>query len=211
MTDETPSNDDFDPADPILAAWADQGEADDIAFLSTDPAALADSVAEAHRKDQRRLLWLNVREVVPSLVLTGVFGSLVFDSEHPAALLAAALLCLAVACFLVGSSIRHHRADGRWGTSVRDQLARRIAQLNHRAWMYRNLAWWYFLPLGLAVALVLYGLGGRLGGGPETVYAVVFGLSGVFMYRKSRAHGRARYESEIERLEPLLAEFDRTV
>ncbi len=209
MTDQTPSNGGFDPDDPIAAAWAGQGEPDDLAHLSLDPVALADSIASAHRKDQRRLLWLNIREVVPSLILTGLFASLAPDSTHPVATFGAALMALVVGCFLAGSSIHHYRADRRWGTSVRDQLARRLAQLNHRVWMYQKSAWWYFLPLAVSCFLFLYGLGGEIGGTFETIYSLGFALFVWVAYRRARSHSRTRYESEIERLEPLLAEFDR--
>lgn len=211
MTDHTPSEVGFDPTDPIVAAWADQGEAGAPRQLTSDLAALVDSVAEAHRKDQRRLFWVNVREFVPSLVVAGALGFSVSGSARPLATLVAAALVLAVGCFLVVSSIRHQRADRRWGISVRDQLARRLAQVNHRAWLYRNVAWWYLLPIAVAIVLFQYGIGGDVRTGEGLAFfGFCIGLFAV-LYRMNRKIGRTRYEPEVERLESLLAELDRAV
>lgn len=207
MTTPTPTGDHFDPSDPLLVAWADQGDA---RHGSMDPASLVDSVADAHRRDQRRLLWLNVREVVPSLFVAGVFGALAPRSVRPPAALAAALLALGVGCFLAVSSLRHHRADNRWGSSVRDQLARRLAQLEHRAWLYRYVAWWYFLPLGVAIALFWYAAGGGTSPGELAVWGLFAAVLAV-LYVRTRRHGRSRYESEAERLRSVLAEFDQAI
>jgi len=159
MTNQTPNSGDFDPNDPIAAAWGGQKQTGGDASLPTDLGPFADSVATAHRKEQRRLLWLNFREVVPSFALAAVFLVLTSEAGRPRALQAAALIYALIGCFILLSSIRHHRADGRWGASIRDQIDRRLAQLNHRAWMYRNLAWWYFLPLTIGFGLVLFGFG----------------------------------------------------
>ncbi|MGH1488296.1 MAG: hypothetical protein ACRBK7_02700 [Acidimicrobiales bacterium] len=208
---DTTEQDDFDPNDPIAVAWAQQGPADDTISLPTEVAELADSLAVAHRKDQRRLVWLNIREVVPSFLLAGFFGAIAPSVENPWAAAVSAVICFLVGAFLLVSSIRHHRADNRWGDSVREQLERRVAQLHHRAWMYANVAWWYFLPLGLSNLIVLFSFGGSVTGQFEQIYVAGGVILYVAMYRKSRKVGRERYEVEAERLELLLAEMDQVV
>lgn len=213
MTDQTPSNGDFDPADPIQEAWNDQEfyvSPGSAFYVSLGPSILADSLAKSHRRDQQRLLWLNIVELVPTLMLVGVgIYLLATGSTHPAALVAAVVLITAISCFMVISSVRHYQMDRRWNTSVRDQLARRLAQLNHRAWLYRNSGWWYFLPLMLAYLLGWYGLGGGFGIG-LAIFSAVQGTSNIAGYWFARWHGRERYESEADWIQQLLTDFDRT-
>ncbi len=211
MTSQTPSDRGFDPTDPIAEAWANQGEPDGASFLPMDSGAVADAVADAHAKDRRRLLWLNAREVIPSIFVAGVFASAVPDSARPPATLAAAALVLAVGCFLAISSVRHHRADLRWGTAVRDQLARRLAQTNHRATLYRTVGWWYFLPFIVAIVLFQVGTGEELWVFPEDlIFVGVAGPVIAVLYWVNRRIGRT-YSAEARRIESLLAEFDQTI
>lgn len=211
MTDNTPRDDNFDLSDPTMAAWAGQSEPDGFTDLPLDLDAMTNELAKAHRKDQRRLTSLTGREVLPSLFVAGAFAALAPSAERPVALLAAALLITGVAGYLAATTIRHRRADRSWGLSVRDQLERRIEQLRHGARLFRNVGWWYFLPFGLAVPLAAYGLGANVSRGGEQIFLGVFFVFMVVAYGLNRRLGRIRYDDEIERLEPLLAEFDRTV
>ncbi len=205
MSNDQPKNE-YNATDPLHDVWAQQDMTAKIA-LPMDPAALADQTAQAHKNDQRRLLWVNVREVVPSLMIAAVYLALANESTYPRALMLAAVIPLFVAGFLVTSSLLHRRADQRWGQSVREQLDRRLAQLNHRVWMYQKSAWWYFLPLALSFGLVIYGLGGgwvqlALWLGGYLVFSVV-------LHHRARSRAHTRYEVEAERLQRLLNEFDR--
>ncbi len=207
MTSPAFPGDGFDPADPIVAAWANQDEAA-IKLPHIDPEALAGSIAKAHRKDQLRLLWLNVQEFVPSVFVAIIFGTAVPGSPRPVAVVLAAAIVLAVGLFLVVTSVRHHLADRRWDTSMRAQVARRLAQVNHRARLYRSILWWYELPLFVAILLFLYGIG-DLAASVESVFFWAF-LAALFggIYVLNRWYGRTRFESEVERLETLLADFE---
>jgi hypothetical protein len=210
MTDHTPSDAAFDPTDPLVAAWASQS--DDVAppLLTSDPTTIADSAAKAHRKDQRRLLWLNVREVLGCAVAAGFFVSFAFDSARPFAVLATAAVILGVGCYLAINSLRHHRADRRWGTSVRDQVARRLAQVDHRASLYRSIGWWYLLPFAVAFALFRYSFEEPF----TSEDLIALGVISVLLagaYWLNRWIGRTKYEPEVRRLELLLADFDEGV
>lgn len=210
MTDQTPSDDPFDMDDPIARAWADQDQTSSPSLRSTDLAGLADSVARAHRKEQRLLIWLNAQEVLPSVAIAALVSIRASDSARPAATLLAAAIVLAVGCFLAITSIRHHRADRGWGTSVRDQLARRLAQVDHRARLFRNVAWWYLLPCATAIALLRYGAGGDVGT-PDLIAAILAVGFLAVLYWFNRRVGRTRYEPEVEQLRALLVDFDRAV
>jgi len=210
MTDQSPSGAAFDPADPVVAAWAAQGKAGAPRLQGFDPAVLANSVARAHRRDQRRLLWLNVQEFIPSVVVAGVFASRAPNSVRPPATFAAAALVSAVGVFLVVSSLRFQRADRGWGSSIREQLARRLAQVEHRARLYRRVGWWYVSPLAVAIVLARYGAGGPARSNGLVFFGVVAALA-VVLYVLNRRIGRTRYEPEAERLRTLLADFDTAI
>lgn len=203
MTPRPPTAESFDPNDPASTAWTSQ---ETTGRLPGDPAALAKSAVEAHRRDQLRLLTVNVQEFLPPLFLAALFASNVRDAARPALVSIAAVLAAFVTLFLVGSSIRHHQADRRWGSSVREQLAQRSAQLDHRVWMYRNLALWYFLPTATALALFVYGVGDiPLGEGVAIWAGMVAILTAVYLF--ARRIGRIRYEDEAKRFRLLVADF----
>lgn len=206
-----PPDDDLsqdNPHDPIAAIWATQEGEHDME-LTTDFSELAISVGKAHRDEQLRLLRLNLREFLPPLLLGGLCGLNVSDSARPAATVFAAVLAALVSCFLLASSINHHREDQQWGLTIRDQLGQRSAQLKHRVWMYRNLGWWYFAPLATALALFIYGVGDVPLGEALFIYGIMVAILAVVVWAGRRS-GRKRYDDESDRIETLLEEFHRT-
>ena len=205
MTQENQANG-FDEAAPIAQAWARQDETNRAALLSLDPATLVASTARAHLKDQLRLVWLNFQEVIPALFVAVVFGMQAPDAERPIAVVAAVLLVLGVGAYLLIGSIRHHRADQQWGSSIRSQLNRRLTQVEHRARLYRSVLWWYITPLTAAVFLVNYGIGGDQA--PVLWLAAFMGALGVGVYALNRWYGRTRYEVEVVRLQEILDDFE---
>lgn len=145
------------PSDAIRAVWEHQDDANVGSLLDSDPEAMVDLVVDAHQKDQRKLFWLNLREVIPSIGVAAAFALGAPGAERPGFVLAAAILTLAVGVFLLTWSIRHHRADRCYGSGVREQLARRLAQVRHRDRLFGTVGWWYFVPLGAAVVLASFG------------------------------------------------------
>lgn len=211
MNDHGNFDTNFDPSDPIVAAWSSQSDRGPNLFLKPDPAALADSVAKAHQKDQRRLLWLNVREFLPALVVASVFVSDASGSARPLAVVAAAIMVMVAGCYLALNSVRHQRADRGFASSVREQLERRRAQLDHRAVLLRNTWWWYFLPFGVAISLYYYGTGGGIPTSDDSGFIALWIGVLAIGYLFNRWVGRTQYETEAKRYEALLAEFDRAV
>lgn len=209
MTDHTPAEQPLDPT--LVAAWNEATAVElDHSTPFANPVEFASSIAEAHRKDTRRLLWLNVQEVVPALAIGAIFGLQAANAARPWAAVVAAAIVVGVGVFLAVSSVRHQRAAHRWSASVRDQLARRLEQVRHRARLYRMVIWWYLLPIAVAIVLYRFGRDGELR--LERGDVIYYGVCVVFfagLYRMNRQLGRKRYEPEVTRLEALLVEFDR--
>ncbi len=193
------------PNDPLAAAWTQQKGS---LAMPGNNVGLGRSIAEAHRDDQRRLIWLNIREVAPALAAAVVFGVVAPTAERPAAMFAAAVLFLFVGLYLVTHSIRHHRGDRAWGSSVRDQMQRRLNQLHHRARLYQTTPVWYFLPAIAGMGLALYGFGIEHAGSSGIVFAAIFAVTVGGSIYKAHREGQI-YRDEIERLAPILADFDR--
>lgn len=207
MSDHTP---DQNPFADLAAAWADQTDTSAAEVLAGDPDSITASIAEAHRRDQRRLAWLNVRESAAGLFVAVVFGLSAASAMVPWAVLAAAALVVAVIGFFAASSIRHQLADRQWDGSMRSQIDRRLDQVRHRARLYRTVVWWYLTPIAVAIVLYRYGVAGdlRLGTGDLIYYAICVVMF-VGLYLMNRRVGRLEYEPEIERLETLLADLER--
>ena len=64
------------------------------------------------------------------------------------------------------------------------------------------------MPLSLAILLFAYGFGQDFGSADGVIFVGVMLAVGSVAYVLNRRNGRLRYESEIKRLEPLLADFD---
>ena len=208
MNENKPTENGFGPSDPLRAAWASQSESGQTPQLMLDAENLTESVVEAYTKDRRRLVRLSIQELLPGILVAGVFVSFANEAERPVANFVAAALVLTAVGFLVASTIIQERNDRRWGSSVRDQLTRRVDQVEHFAWMYRNILWWYILPITVAILLVRYGVGGELQLFDAIYFPLVFGFVAA-MYWWNRRLGRKRYESEVARLRPLLDDFDK--
>lgn len=199
-----------DPNDPIAQAWAAQDATISPDALDLDSAAFAESIDDAHRREQRRLVWLNVREVLPAFFSAAVFAVIAPTMQRPTAVFLAAGLYLFIGLYMLSNSIRHHRADQLWGGSIRDQLERRLNQLHHRVQLYRTSPAWYFFPGVAGMALVLLGAGVDEVNGSEVLFAAGFVVATIavtgFGYLKAKKERRV-YEEQIEELTPIFAEF----
>jgi hypothetical protein len=88
--------------------------------------------------------------------------------------------------------------------------------MQHRARLYRTVAWWYLLPLAVALALSMLAIGGDFmtatGRGfaipAAAVYLTVCLGAGIALYRVNRKIGREHYEPKVERLTQLIADMD---
>jgi hypothetical protein len=196
--------------------------------LAIDNDKVIQVVRDEHRREERRLVWLNIQEVVPAMLLFFIFGWCgLFMETGTWAFLTAALLCLGVGLFLVASTIRQRVRASAFGDSVKEQLRRAVAQVTHREWLYRNILWWYLLPLVLGWAAllfrILFGLVYEYQKGlmdELPTYVLVSGLVFVIVYiaacfaffawayRANRRIAVKRYGPRREQLEEMLHEID---
>lgn len=169
--------------------WDSQN--DELLFAFDREAVNAEVKRRAQRVGQRTLLF----DV--SMVLGTLGGSIVlacnaiFDDEWHDMPLAATLLALFV--YVVVGIVARKRDEGHIEPSVAGDLNRSILQLEYRIRRQRRFLWWYMLPFGLGIAVVLPV---HLRGTPPWswfVFLVVF----AFMYRANQA--------EIRELEPRKA------
>ncbi len=188
------------------AAEATGHDATTNALLNLTPQELSRKVAKAHRREQRYLAWLNVQEGLPAVGVAGFLAWQTPGAERPWAMALAASIALTIGCYLLGDSLRHHRSDTEFGDSIRDRLTQRFEQVSHRSRLFRNIAWWYFLPWAAIAALAYYAVDQLRTDDPTVV--VGFGAFLVVMYAVNRLWGWWRYDREVSRLRPLLADFD---
>ena len=116
-----------------------------------------EAVRDEHRREERRLFWLNIQEVIPAVILFLIFGWRGLVTETGTwAFFTAALLCLGVGVFLCGSTIRQRVRESAFGDSVKEQLLRAVSQVKHRERLFRNILWWYLLPGVLGWGVIVY-------------------------------------------------------
>lgn len=168
-----------------------------------------------HRGDERKIVWLNFQEGIPSVALFVFFCwiSSVFPFGKWAFHLAA-VLCLGVGLFLVTSTIRQRKRESQFGDSVKEQVKKSLSQIKHREWLYQNILWWYLLPLVLGWGAALVVITIEIG---EIATFAVFALLALYViacfvffgmvYRLNQRVGQ-RYTARRKHLEEILETFD---
>lgn len=174
-------------------------------------AKLASSIKADHKSEQIRLIWLNFREGIPSLLLTVFFGSFGFSDEPRRwVYFVAAVLCLSVGLFLVGSSIRQHKIEKQFEDTFRGSIEKSLSQARHRAWMYRNTIWWYFAPLYVGVCIFYAQVvandpnGAKPGDGIALALTTLLFAGGYWLNRRLSVK---KWQTEVERFEALLTDL----
>jgi len=190
--------------DDLQAIWDDQPAHLTIPNMKE----LTMVLQEQHRQEQRRLLFLNLQEVTPAVGLSLLFGWKGLQTTTNAwAFFGAALLGLGVGAFLVGTSIRQRRLERGHENTTRGELERSRSQMQHRARLYRTVAWWYLLPIAGAIILSMVAIGMDFTA-PATLAYLATGVGGgVVLYRVNRKIGREKYEPKVKRLSQLIADM----
>lgn len=188
----------------LLALWGSQ----DTAITRPEPDAVRTTLDVSYRQEERRLTKLTVQEVLPSIGVAAVFAWFgLMTDQRQWAFFAAAFLALAVGGFLLAFTITQRASADGFGDSVRSQLERSLVQLGNRAWLYRNVAWWYLAPIGLSVTLVAYGM--EVGGLALAIAGPLYAAFLATLFVTNRRIGQ-RYQAEYDRIETLRQELDRT-
>jgi hypothetical protein len=144
----------------IAKIWNSQ----DTVKPALDEHALGLALRNEHRREERKMFWLTIQEVIPAvfLVLFLGYGSMV-AKQGAWALYSAAILCLGVGAFLLTSTLCQRVREAKFGESVKDHLARALSQVRHREWLYEQIMWWYLLPGVLSWGLMIFEFGLKRG------------------------------------------------
>ncbi len=141
--------------DELQLAW--QHDQDRKIVTPFDPVALARVQANS-RKFARQIFWRDVREVLASFLVAGVFGNIAWQAQLEGATswpswIAAILPLLVGFYFLADRWIMRSRAVPQ-GNRLLLELDRAIRAVEHQVWLLRNVAWWYLAPLALSTILL---------------------------------------------------------
>lgn len=177
-----------------------------------EPTTLTNALRTAYRAEQRTLIWLNVQEITPSIVLAAMFAFAGIQIGSGGwAFFLAALLGLGVGTFLLITSLRQHRVETSFDTTMRGEIERALSQAQHRAWLYRNVFWWYLLPLLVAMGLILSVIRFDAGVTPgDLAFVVLVGGLGWYLFRANRRIASETYQPQVDRYHAMLQDLDRT-
>lgn len=187
------------------AEFAIETEAADAA----DVGEVVERLRSLHRSERRRLLVLNIQEILPSLALFAGFGLVGLAVSDGAPFLLAAFLCLGVGLVLAFASIGQLRVEGRFDDSIRGQLERRRSLLRFRERLHHRVLWWYLLPCALALLAVVSAVGGVVDNPAGLVTVVLAAGLGWWLYRANRRVAEEHFRPRADRIDAMLADLDR--
>lgn len=192
------------PNDSLRILWDDQGK--DLQI--NDLKELTMNLQEVHRQEQRRLLWLNVQEIVPAIGMFLWFSWQGMQATtRPWAWFAAAATAFGVAAYLGATSLRQHKRELAFPNTTRGELERALSQMAHRANLYRTVTWWYLIPCALGITFVLIAAEVPANA-PLTLGYAVFAIAFLAgLYRWNRKIGREKYEPKVAQLSQLISQL----
>lgn len=119
-----------------------------------DPGELLTEVRRSQRAMGAMLLRRDCAEIGAGLLMSGFCGYRVIHFGEWGWSIAA-LGCLFVGAFMLVDRWIQRRRSVADGESLTTCVQRALAQVEHQIWLLRNVIWWYLLPLGLGVAVLL--------------------------------------------------------
>ncbi len=203
--------------DELQLVWQQQRAAQTRTVF--DPAVLRDVRAQS-RAFTRAIFWRDVREVLASFLVAGVFGNVAWQAHREGAVSwpawwAAALGLGVGLCFLVDRWIMRRRAAPQ-GDNLRTELRRAIGEVQHQIWLLRNVAWWYLAPLALstillAVQITFFGPVDAPLWSKVLVWVIILGTTGwldKWIWQLNENAVRNDLEPRLQKLQSQLREFD---
>jgi len=171
---------------------------------------LMNQVRSEFRREERRVIWLSLQEVVPAVALFLFFGVCAFTmKEGQWAMFTAAALMLGIAVFLIVSLFRQRRKQSVFADTVKGELQRSLSQVKHRQWLFQSIFWWYLLPGVLAWGVIVYEKMIKDGVTPfEIGYLAVACVFFSWVYWANRRYGDRRFSPQRKRFEELLRDFE---
>lgn len=120
---------------------------------------LAHEVRGKARAFERAIAWRDARESLGALLVAAVFGWVGWLNWSAGraswTCWVAALFAFGVAAFLLIDRFSARRKVRPRGDAVAAELERVIAEGRHQYWLLTNVGWWYLLPLGLSVGMIV--------------------------------------------------------
>ena len=190
--------------DEMAGIWAKQSEGD---FRVLDEDSLLHGVKQLHRKWVRKLTWTNITEGTIASFFILILGhrGLTASSEGWVFLSMSGII-LGIMAFLVATTLKHRADQGMFGTTLRDELEKSLAQTNHWIWLLKTAIWWYVIPGTTVAALFLYRRAVAQGVDLRFVLSSAFVLlvnSGVYALHRSTVR-----KEHLPRRETLLRMLD---
>jgi hypothetical protein len=127
--------------------------------LTIDSDILLREVRRNKEAFESTIFWRDFREVAVAVIMVGVFLYDAFKRAEnmwiASSFVILAITCLYVAAFfIVDRHLQRKKGPGHT-ESLLACIESSLMQVNHQIWLLRNVFWWYLLPPGAGVAMVL--------------------------------------------------------
>jgi drug/metabolite transporter (DMT)-like permease len=139
--------------DDLQKTWQSQP----AARVRVAPEALLAELRHNQRNFKLMIFWRDFREVLAAAAMTVFFAYQGFDKGWSWYLLAGA--CLWVGGFILVDRYRRRGRAASFGDSMLGCVEASLEAVEHQIWLLRNVLWWYLLPPGIAMAVVLVHMG----------------------------------------------------
>jgi hypothetical protein len=172
--------------------------------------ALLNEVRRNQRHFRATVFWRDVREVGAALVLA-VFFSYQGFLHHQWAEYVVAFACLGVGIFMMADRLIQRRKQPATNNSLKTCIESSLDQVNHQIWLLKSVFWWYLLPLGAALGILIsYWSWQTRNSGLKAVIvwlisALIIALVYWGIYRLNQSAVRNDLEPRRRELETLLA------
>lgn len=193
--------------DDIKEIWQNQAAQ---TRLAVDAELVLKEVQRNEQQFAATIFWRDVREVGVCLLLIPVWLVSGVKQSLPWTWYLAIPALLWVAGFMLVDRRRHRPKPAENSESLRDCVARSLAEVEHQIRLLRNVFWWYLLPLALPMFafFVQTSWNDFLSGWQSAIaFAVICGIVAVvfaLVYWINQVAVRTQLEPRREELETLL-------
>ena len=178
--------------------------------LTLDGGVLLEELRRKDRQFRAIVFFRDVREIGVALVLLPVWIIMGIKMSSPWTWWLGVPALLWIAGFMIIDRTRQRRNRSAPGDSLRRCVEGSLAEVEHQIWLLRNIAWWYLLPIFIAlIAFAAQGAWQYRDDGLKTVAqfaavtAVLVAVFG-FIYWLNQYAVRNQLEPRLEELQTLL-------
>jgi phosphoglycerol transferase MdoB-like AlkP superfamily enzyme len=191
----------------LQQAWQSHGNSDKVT-LDTD--LVLKEVRRNAANFRATIFWRDAREIGVAFGLTIFFSYQGMKTQDWTQGLIA-LACLGVGAFMVIDRLKQRAKQPISNDPLKGCLESSLLQVCHQIWLLKNVAWWYLLPLSVAIGVsMIHSLGRAQNSNfPASVVlalaAVVIGVLYWGIYQLNLLAVRKTLEPRRRELETLLA------